>query len=74
MAKGYLHTITSPVAGDIFVNNEYRGTKDINIQLEQGTYTVSFGNVAGYVAPPQLSIVVNPGFVALVTVEYMIQV
>lgn len=70
MAKGYLHVLTSPVAGDIFVNNEYRGTKDINIQLEQGTYTVSFGNVAGYVTPAPLSIVVNTGFTALVTIEY----
>jgi hypothetical protein len=72
MVKGYLHVVTSPVAGDIFVNDEYRGTKDINIQLEQGTYTVSFGNVSGYVAPASLSIVTNPEFVALVTVEYTI--
>jgi hypothetical protein len=71
MAKGYLHIITSPINGDIFVNNEYRGTKDINIELEQGTYTVTFGNVAGYVAPAPLSVAVNPGFTALVTVEYV---
>lgn len=71
MAKGYMHVITN-VGGDIFVNNEYRGTKDLNIELEQGTYTVTFGNVAGYVAPAPLSIVVNPGFTALVTVEYAI--
>jgi hypothetical protein len=71
MATGYLHVITTPVAADIFVNNEYRGTKDINIQLEQGTYTVTFGNVAGYVVPAQLSVVINPSFTALVTVEYV---
>ena len=70
MAKGYLHIITSPVKGDIMVNGEYRGTGDINIELEQGTYSVSFGNVAGYITPQQLNITVNPGFVALVTVEY----
>lgn len=70
MAKGYLHVITSPVKGDIIVNGEYRGTGDVNIELEQGTYTVSFGTVAGYTAPPSMSITVNPGFVALVTVEY----
>ena len=71
MAKGYMHIITN-VAGDIFVNNEYRGTKDLNIELEQGTYTVTFGNVAGYVAPAPLSIVVKPGFTALATVEYAV--
>lgn len=70
MAKGYLHVITSPVKGDIMVNGEYRGTGDVNIELEQGTYTVSFGAVAGYTAPSLMSITVNPGFVALVTVEY----
>ena len=69
MTNGFLHIITTP-AGDIFVNNEYRGTKDINIQLEQGTYTVSFGNISGYVAPAPLSIEVKPGLTALVTIEY----
>ena len=70
MAKGFMHIITSPVKGDIMVNNEYRGTGDVHIELEQGTYTVSFGNVVGYTTPIQMSITVNPGFVALVTVEY----
>ena len=70
MAKGYLHIITAPVAGDIFVNGEYRGTKDVNIELEQGTYTVTFGNVTGYVTPAPISIAVTPGFTALVTIEY----
>ena len=71
MAKGFIHVITTPVKGDILVNNEYRGTGDINIELEQGTYTVSFHPVSGYTTPAPLSITVNPGFVALVTVEYM---
>ena len=71
MAKGYLHVITSPVAGDIFVNAEYRGTKDVNIELEQGAYTVTFGNVAGYITPAPLNITVNPGYTALVTIEYV---
>ena len=70
MAKGFMHIITSPVKGDIMVNNEYRGTGDVHIELEQGTYTVSFGNVVGYTTPIQMIITVNPGFVALVTVEY----
>jgi hypothetical protein len=69
MAKGYLHVIVSQ-PGDIFVNNEYRGTKDVNIELEQGTYTVTFGNVPGYIAPAPMNITVNPGLIALVTVDY----
>jgi hypothetical protein len=71
MAKGYLHVITTPVGGDISINGEYRGTKDVNIELEQGTYTVTFGNVAGYATPSSMNIIVNPDFTALVTVEYV---
>ncbi len=71
MTKGYLHVITAPVAGDIFVNQEYRGTKDVNIELEQGAYTVTFGNVGGYVTPAPLNVTVNPGYTALVTIEYV---
>lgn len=70
MTKGYLHIITTPVGGDIFVNGEYRGTKDINIELEQGSYMVAFGDVAGYTTPSPVNIVVNPGFTALVSIEY----
>ena len=53
------------------INGEYRGTRDINIELEQGMYSITFGDVAGYVTPAQLNVAVNPGFTALVTVEYM---
>jgi hypothetical protein len=70
MAKGFMHIITSPVKGDVFIENEYRGTGDINVELEQGTYTVSFGTVSGYTTPGPMNITVNPGFVALITVEY----
>lgn len=70
MAKGFIHVITSPVKGDIFINGEFRGSGDINIESEQGTYSVSFGSIAGYMTPSSLSITVNPGFVALITVEY----
>lgn len=71
MTKGFLHVITTPVKGDILVNNEYRGTGDMNIELEQGTYTVSFHPVSGYITPSPLNVTVNPGFVALVTIEYV---
>jgi hypothetical protein len=70
MTKGHMHIITTPVRGDIFINGEYRGTKDVNIELEQGSYTVTFGNVAGYVTPSSMDIVVSPGLTALVTIEY----
>ncbi len=71
MTKGYLHILTNPVKGDVFINGEYRGTGDLNIELEQGTYAVTFGNVAGYTTPSPLNINVNPGYTALVTIEYV---
>lgn len=70
MAKGYLHTITTPINGDVLVNGEYRGTGNIHIELEQGTYSISFRQVSGYITPSPLNVTVNPGFTALVTAEY----
>ncbi len=70
MTKGFIHIITTPVKGDILINGEYRGTGDINIELEQGTYTVSFHPMDGYATPSSMNITINPGFTALVTVEY----
>lgn len=70
MAKGFLHVITAPIGGDIFINGEYRGTKDVNIELEQGTYNITFGNMAGYTTPLPLSVIVNQNMITLVTVEY----
>lgn len=70
MIKGYLHVITTPVQGDIFVNNEYRGTKDLNIELESGNYMVSFGDVIGYKTPGSFSTKVDSGLVTLITAEY----
>lgn len=70
MTKGYLHIITTPVSGDIFINSEYRGTSDLNIELEYGTYMVSFGNVVGYKTPTNYSAEVKPGYTTLITAEY----
>lgn len=70
MVKGYLHVMTTPVSGDIFVNNEYRGTTDLNIELDPGTYTVSFGNVVGYITPSIFNTKVDSGLVTLITAEY----
>ncbi len=70
MVKGFLHIVTSPVSGDIYINAEYRGTQDLNIILDIGTYTVSFGDVTGYVTPYPLTVEVRSGYTTIVTVEY----
>lgn len=71
IAKGFLHVITTPVSGDIYINGEYRGTFDLNIEVDPGTYIVSFGHITGYVTPSPLTIIINSGYETIVTVQYV---
>ncbi len=71
MTKGYLHMITVPVPGDIFINGEYRGTGNVNVKVYPGIYDVSFGDMTGYTTPLSKSIDASPGFVNEITVEYI---
>lgn len=70
MSKGYLQIITIPVSGDIFVKNEYRGTKNVNLHVDPGTYLVSFGNVEGYITPKSINATVDSGYVTEITITY----
>jgi len=65
-----LHVITNTFA-DVFINGEYRGSKDINIEATPGTYSISFGDVVGYVTPLPRSVIVDAGYETLITVEYI---
>lgn len=71
MIKGFLHIVTTPVSGDIYINDEYRGTQDLNIILDIGIYTVSFGDVVGYVTPSPLTIEIISDYTTIVTAEYI---
>lgn len=68
--KGFLHVVTTPVSGDIYIDNEYRGTQDLNIIIDHGIYTVSFGDVTGYVTPSPLTVEVRPDYTTIITAEY----
>lgn len=70
MTKGYLQIITVPVSGDIFINGEYRGTKNVNLQVDPGNYIVSFGNVDGYITPQSINAKVDSEYVTEITVTY----
>jgi hypothetical protein len=70
MVKGFLHIVTTPVSGDIYINTEYRGTQDLNVILDIGTYTVSFGDITGYVTPSPLTVDVISDHTTIITVEY----
>jgi len=68
--KGTLTVTTTPVAGKIYVNAQLRGTGSWSGQLDIGTYTVSFGDVAGYVTPPPVQAQVAEGLETTVQVIY----
>lgn len=70
MVKGFLHIVTTPVSGDIYIDAEYRGTLDLNIMLDIGIYTVSFGDVVGYTTPSPLTVEVISDHTTIITVEY----
>jgi len=71
MVKGFLHIVTTPVSGDIYINSEYRGTQALNIILDPGTYTISFGDIAGYVTSTSLIVEIISDYETLVTAEYV---
>lgn len=56
MITGYLLITTIPIAGDIYINNEYSGTEYLNIKLNVGRYKISFGYVDGYKIPQDIII------------------
>ncbi|MBA7581398.1 hypothetical protein ES708_23301 [subsurface metagenome] len=51
VATGMLKVTTTPVSGAIYVNGTYIGSGSKSIELDVGNYTVSFGDVSGYVTP-----------------------
>lgn len=67
---GLLVVDTVPVSGEIFVNGQSIGIGTGTIELDSGTYTVSFGEVEGYLKPPNKSVTVQNGFSVIVTGTY----
>lgn len=67
---GMLKVVTTPIAGDVFVDGEYRGTGDIEIQIGPGQHSLVFGETPGYVTPNSISIEVFENRTTQVTAEY----
>ncbi len=59
--KAKLTIITTPVAGDIFLGGTKIGTGGATAVLEPGIYSVSFGDVTGYIKPFTRSILLGSG-------------
>lgn len=73
MTKGYLHIITIPISGDIYIDNEYRGSKSINIETDPGSYNISFGDITGYITPVSRNEIVSSGMISEITVDYKLK-
>lgn len=58
---GTLLVNTTPVRGKIYVNGQLWGTAPQSRELSPGTYTITFGEVSGYVAPDPIDAVVKSG-------------
>ena len=59
--KGILSIDTTPVKGEVFVNGKSWGKAPVTKEVEVGTYTITFGAVEGYDAPPPQTVTVEEG-------------
>ena len=72
-ALGWLRVVTDPpLPGTIFVADVPRNDWGMWTALQPGTYKVSFGPVAGYLAPDPQIVVVEPESTTFVTGRYII--
>ncbi|MEM3665708.1 MAG: hypothetical protein QW222_01345 [Candidatus Bathyarchaeia archaeon] len=69
--KGWLRVTTAPVQGVIYLDGTYRGLAPLQIELDAGIYTVSFGDVEGYIKPEPQTVMVSAGRVTDVTGTYI---
>ncbi len=59
--SGGISVTTEPVAGKIYIDGTYVGSGSYSGKYEPGTYTISFGEVAGYIAPDAQTVTVLSG-------------
>ncbi len=67
---GILSVDTTPIKGEVFVNEEPWGTAPQEQIVDVGTYEVSFGAVSGYVTPDTISATVVADTTKEVTGKY----
>ena len=69
---GWLRVITDPaVAGTIFVDGVPRNDWQMWQSMPAGTYTVTFGDVEGYITPGPQTAVVTEGATTVITGSYV---
>jgi hypothetical protein len=68
--QGTLAVDTTPVKGPVYLNGALQGTAPITVNLDPGPYTVSFGDVEGYVTPQSITVSIVAGETTTVTGIY----
>jgi hypothetical protein len=59
--KATLNIDTTPVKGNVYLNGNLLGLAPQIIQVDPGTYTISFGDVSGYIKPVDQTVTVSAG-------------
>jgi len=72
--KATISIDTTPIKGTVYVNDMSWGTAPQTRDVDAGTYTVSFGEVAGYLKPPDQTKTLSAGETWTVTGTYTEQV
>jgi len=67
---GLLIVATYPVRGTVYVDGADRGKAPLELTIEKGDHTVSFGDVSGYEAPQAREVTIHAGGRTTVIGEY----
>ena len=67
---GFLEATTSPVLGHIYVNGSYN-IGNITLELENGTYTITYGDVSDYITPISQTVEIFEDFTTTVEGIYV---
>lgn len=59
--SGILTIGTTPVSGDIFVNGLFESTGNYTSRVAPGSYSISFGDVSGYITPAPKTVNISIG-------------
>ena len=68
--KATLVVDTTPVKGEVFINDISQGIAPVTLEVDPGSYTLSFGNVEGYHSPEDTTITLAEDDIITVTGEY----
>lgn len=61
---------TTPVKGEVYLDGVSQGIAPVTLVLDPRIYTVSFGDIEGYITPKDVSVPLVEGQSLIVTSEY----